>query len=160
MTIILIRHGETPLNRARVLQPPDTPLSDLGQQQAQAMAKRVSAMPLAAILSSDMSRAAQTCAPLSDIAGLPVQYSHMLHERNFGDLRGRRFDELGFDPMAPDYEPVNGESWAVFNERVARAFELIVQTRAQLNGPLAVVSHGLVIREILRTHLRTSGPVP
>ena len=32
MAIFLIRHGETPLNASRVLQWPDTPLSERGQQ--------------------------------------------------------------------------------------------------------------------------------
>ena len=39
MLLYLIRHGETPLNVARVLQPADTPLSERGQRQAQALAK-------------------------------------------------------------------------------------------------------------------------
>ena len=56
----LIRHGETPLNAARVLQPADTPLSPRGLAQARALAERMRSLPLAGILSSDMPRALQT----------------------------------------------------------------------------------------------------
>ena len=158
MNVILIRHGETPLNRARILQPADTPLSDLGQAQAQAMAERLKDEPISAILSSDMTRAAQTAAPLAAALDLPVKYNQVLHERSFGDLRGQKFSELGFDPMAPDYAPPNGESWPTFFKRVADAFELIIAEAAQQEQTLAVVSHGLVIRELIRRHLHSEAP--
>ncbi|HEY9095643.1 MAG TPA: histidine phosphatase family protein, partial [Hydrogenophaga sp.] len=38
MTIWLVRHGETELNAARILQPADTPLSSHGLRQAHALA--------------------------------------------------------------------------------------------------------------------------
>ncbi len=160
MNIILIRHGETPLNRARILQSHDTPLSDLGQEQARAMGERLKDEPISAILSSDMTRAAQTAQALSATTGIPVDHDSLLHERNFGDLRGQRFADLGFDPMAPDYAPPNGESWQVFHQRVARAFDLIVQTAQTHDQTLAVVSHGLVIREIVRRHLKSHTEAP
>lgn len=160
MNIILIRHGETPLNRARVLQPSDTPLSDLGQQQAKAMAQRLKNEPIDAILSSDMTRAAQTAQALSDATNIPIDFSTLLHERSFGDLRGQRFDDLGFNPMDPGYEPPNGESWEQFHVRVAQAFELVIQTANAQNKTLAVVSHGLVIREMVSRHLSSESQVP
>ena len=70
MTLLLIRHGETALNAARVLQPADTPLSARGAAQAEALAGRLAAWrgaprepggaPLAGILSSDLPRALAT----------------------------------------------------------------------------------------------------
>ena len=39
MSIYLIRHGQTNGNRDRILQTPDTPLSELGRQQAQQLAQ-------------------------------------------------------------------------------------------------------------------------
>ena len=41
MTILLIRHGETALNAARIVQPADTPLSERGIAQARALARRL-----------------------------------------------------------------------------------------------------------------------
>jgi broad specificity phosphatase PhoE len=154
MSIILIRHGETALNAARVLQPADTPLNDRGLAQAQSLARRLAGLPIAAILSSDMPRAMMTAQPLSEAIGLPIATSQLLHERNFGDLRGRAYDELEVDPMADDYAPPAGESWDTFRARVALAFEQMVATRARTAGTLAVVSHGLVIKAMLESHLR------
>lgn len=160
MSVILIRHGETTLNRARVLQPSDTPLSDLGMQQARAMAQRLKDEPIDAILSSDMKRAAQTAQVLSDVINTPITYSTLLHERSFGDLRGQRFDDLGFNPMDTGYAPPNGETWEEFYERVALVFELVIRTAGTQNRTLAVVSHGLVIREMIRRHLSSESTVP
>ena len=154
MTILLVRHGETPLNAARIMQPPDTPLSDRGSAQAAAVAQRLGGTPLAGILSSDLRRAFDTARPIADAQGLPIHTSPLLHERNFGDLRGKPYDSLGFDPFAMDGAPPGGESVPEFLARVARAFEYALQLRAKLNGPLAVVSHGLVIKAILAHHAR------
>ena len=152
MSIFLIRHGETALNAARVLQPADTPLSANGLRQADALARRLGGLGLAAIVSSDLPRAWRTAEAIAAVTGLPITASALLHERNFGDLRGRPYDGLGFDPLAMDSAPPGGESAVAFAQRVARAFDMLVALRATLSGSLAVVTHGLVIRAMLGAH--------
>lgn len=152
MSILLIRHGETALNAARVLQPADTPLSPLGLRQANALAARLGGLGLAGIVSSDLPRAWQTAQAASAVTGLAVTASALLHERNFGDLRGQAYDSLGFDPLAMDAAPSGGESARAFALRVAQAFEMLVALRATLPGPLAVVTHGLLIHAMLERH--------
>lgn len=154
MSILLIRHGETPLNAARVLQPADTPLSERGQLQAQALARRLAGAGLAAILSSDLRRALHTAEALAAAVGLPVEITPLLQERNFGDLRGLPYDALGYDPIASDDAPPGGESTEVFRARVRAAFQAVVAARERAGGPLAVVTHGLVIKAILGLHAR------
>jgi probable phosphoglycerate mutase len=144
MTILLVRHGETPLNVTRMLQPADTPLSANGLAQAQAVAKRLAGMQLAGIVSSDL--------PRSAASGVPVSTTPLLHERNFGDLRGQPYDTLGFNPLTMHEAPPGGESVDAFLTRVALAFAHIVSLRQQLGGNLAVVTHGLVIRALLAHH--------
>lgn len=152
MSIFLIRHGETALNAARVMQPADTPLSALGLRQADALARRLAGAGLAAIVSSDLPRAWRTAEAIAATTGLSITASPLLHERNFGDLRGQPHDSLGFDPLTMEAAPAGGESAATFAQRVADAFALIVQMRAALPGPLAVVTHGLLIRTLLEAH--------
>ncbi len=150
MTIVLLRHGETALNAARIVQPADTPLSARGLEQARRVAPRVAAMAPAALLSSDLPRAWQTAQAVAAATGLPIEPLPLLHERNFGDLRGRPHAELGFNLSQLDDAPPNGESAATFAERVARAWQVIVARRAQLGGPLIVVTHGLVVHGLIR----------
>ncbi len=156
MTLLLIRHGETPLNIARVLQPAATPLSDRGHAQAAALARRLATFGLAGIVSSDLPRAMQTAAHLSQATGLAVSTTPLLQERNFGDLRGQAYDSLERDPMQMQEAPPGGESAAQFEQRVASAFTHVLQLQASLAGPLAVVSHGLVVRSLLMRHAKSA----
>jgi len=153
MTLLIIRHGETPLNVARVLQPAATPLSTHGQAQAAALAQRLrGGAPVAptGIVSSDLPRALQTAQAIAEACGLGLRTSPLLHERNFGDLRGLPYDTLGFDPLTADDAPPGGESKARFSARCAQAWLWVLAQQAALGGPLAVVTHGLVIREWLQ----------
>ncbi len=149
MSILLIRHGETALNRARVIQPPDTPLSAHGRAQAHALATRLAKSPPTALLSSDMPRAAQTAQIVADHLNLPLVFTSLLQERLFGDCSGKAYAELDFDPLHEDRIPPNGESIEQFHARVAQATDAIVRHAAQTDGVLAVFSHGLVIRRLL-----------
>ena len=149
MTLLIIRHGETPLNVARVLQPADTPLSVNGLAQAEALAQYLRGAGLAAILSSDLPRALATAQAIGRACGLPVATTPLLHERNFGDLRGQRYDDLDHDPLSAEHAPPGGESRAEFQARCGAAWAEICRHQAAAGGPLAVVTHGLVIRDWL-----------
>nr|WP_259372713.1 histidine phosphatase family protein [Schlegelella koreensis] len=148
----MVRHGETALNAARVLQPPDTPLSPRGLAQAAALAERLAGMGVAAIVSSDHPRARQTADAIAARCEVDVELDATLRERDFGALRGRLFDSLGYDPLALVTAPPGGESLATFTARVAGAFESVLARRAAAPGPLVVVTHGLVIATMLREH--------
>src|SRR5580698_7070628 len=129
MAILLVRHGETDGNAARILQRPDVPLNARGMRQAGALARRLSAHGFVHILCSDL-----------------------LQERNFGDLRGKPYGELPDDPFAADFVPPNGEDWPTFHARVVQAFNLIVTRRRAVNGTLVVITHGLVCRALVERH--------
>ena len=153
MSLFFIRHGETALNVARVLQPSDTPLNERGLAQARALGARLAGSGVAHILSSDLPRALQTAQAIAAATGATIETTPLLHERNFGDLRGRLYDTLGFDPIEDEAAPPGGESMAEFKARVAAAFALALQQRGRLAGALAVVTHGLVVRAVIDHHL-------
>ena len=151
MAIYLIRHGETALNHARVVQSPDTPLSERGITQAQLLGKRVADAGITHILVSDMARARMTADPVEANTRATLTVDPDLAERHFGDHRGTPYSELieqGLDIFAPDHAPPNGETWDAFHERVDRAWENVCEVAASLDGHLAVVSHGLVCHSI------------
>lgn len=153
MSLVIVRHGETALNAARILQPLDMPLGERGLAQAAAVARRLADAGLEAILSSDLPRALQTAQAIAAVTGLPVEATELLRERDFGELRGRAYDAIGFDPLTMAGAPPGGESVEAFLARVDAAFALAVQRRAALRGSLAVVTHGLVVRAIVERHL-------
>ena len=149
MRIYLIRHGQTELNAARILQPPATPLSERGLAQAERLAARLARAGLVRILVSDLRRAEMTAEVIARRSGAPIARDPELAERNFGALRGRPYAELGLDPFAPGYEPPEGESWEVFHARVDRAFERVDAAARAAEGPIAVVTHGLVCHSLV-----------
>jgi broad specificity phosphatase PhoE len=153
-SIFLIRHGETVGNASRMVQHPEDPLSPRGIAQAERLARRLAGEGIAAILSSDYARARTTAACLQQRTGVPPVFEPLLQERNFGDLRGTPYSEIGFDMFGPDYAPPNGESWPVFHARVDRAWMRVQQQlAATTEGHLAVVTHGLVCRSLAARHL-------
>lgn len=169
MTLLLIRHGETTLNASRTLQPADTPLSERGLAQARALAFRVGGKGglggmgdkgIAGIVASDLPRALQTAQAIAAVTGLPVATSALLRERNFGEWRGLPHGSFGFDPLAHTGAPPGGESRAAFAQRAAQAFAYILEVRNALGGPLVVVTHGLVLREWLATHVALPPGMP
>jgi broad specificity phosphatase PhoE len=156
MTILLVRHGETAGNAARVVQRPEVPLNDRGIRQAALLAERLFALGFVHVLCSDLLRARMTAAPLGARGSLVIEETPLLQERNFGDLRGTPYAELTENPFAPHYVPPNGESVDVFHRRVAKAFDLIVERRRGLSGTLVVVTHSLVCRAILQNHTQAA----
>jgi probable phosphoglycerate mutase len=153
MAIFLVRHGETPSNRERIMQLENTPLSEQGMQQAERLAQRLCALGVTRILCSDLLRARQTAEPVARLTQAPLQLTPLLRERDFGDLRGTPYHALTSDPFAPDFVPPRGESWEVFHARVARAFAQVGETRRLLEGNLVVITHGLVLRALVQHHL-------
>ncbi len=153
MKIYLIRHGETELNAARVLQMPETPLSERGKEQAQRLAAHLRDSKIRHILCSDLARAEQTAEPLRRFTGATLELEPLLQERNFGDLRGTAYADLSEDPFGPGFAPPGGETEEAFRDRVKAAWGRISEVASGLTDPLAVVTHGLVCRGIVSTHV-------
>ena len=154
MAIYLIRHGETAGNAARVVQKPDIPLSPNGIDQARRLARRLTGEGIGQILASDLTRAAMTAEAVVETTGAPIRYDALLHERNFGDVRGTPYAELSFDLFAPDYDPPGGESWERFEARMDEAWLLMQRAAEECRENLAVITHGLVCRSVVTRRAR------
>ena len=153
MSIYLIRHGQTNGNRDRVLQTPDTPLSELGHQQAKQLAHSFRNIAIENIICSDYIRTQQTAAPLHALKQSTFTLQPLLREKSFGDLRGKAYADIDADFFAENYAPPNGETHQQFVQRVNIAWEFILSTYQNTEGNLIVMTHGLVLREIIKQHL-------
>ncbi|NYE95421.1 putative phosphoglycerate mutase [Psychromicrobium silvestre] len=154
MRLILIRHGQTPSNVRRLLDTalPGPALTELGEQQAQALVPALAELPLDAIYASVALRAQQTAQPLVEARGLDLQVREGLREISAGDL------ELAGDlPSIKSYLKVvyawllgerelrmpGGETGA---EVLSRFDEVIREISEAGLQNVAVVSHGAMIR--------------
>jgi probable phosphoglycerate mutase len=153
MPLYLIRHGETDGNRDKIVQQPDTELSVLGFKQAQELAKHFSKRTINLIFCSDYVRTQQTAAPLVAALGCSISYSELLRERNFGDIRGKHYDEIGHDFHQQNFMPPNGESIEQFSQRIGQTWQYILKQWQTANDNIIVMTHGLVLRELVNNHL-------
>jgi broad specificity phosphatase PhoE len=123
--ILFVRHGETAANRARLaLGRADPPLTDLGREQAAALADRLVTSDAVRIVASPLLRAVQTAAVIADGLGVPVETDDRLVEMDYGEWDQRSFGELPADELArwyrdAAYTPPGGESLLTVGARVA-----------------------------------------
>lgn len=94
--LILVRHGQTEWNvgaerfRGRI----DIALNEMGLAQAQAVAERLAALPLAAIYSSPLRRAVETAEPTARKSGVTVQTLEGLIDISYGRWEGHSHAEV------------------------------------------------------------------
>ncbi|MEX0329570.1 MAG: histidine phosphatase family protein [Ruegeria sp.] len=109
------------------------------------------------VVSSDLSRAAQTASAIQD-ARRRLPHSRDLREINFGNWERRPFSEIeAEDPQLAfaywdnpgDVRPPNGESWNDVRARVDHALDNLIQ---QFNGhELIIVAHfGVILTQVQR----------
>ena len=151
--IFLIRHGQTAGNADRVVQTPDTPLSDHGRWEAARLGARLRPTGLTRIMCSDYPRARQTAAALAPDESVPIDQTPLLRERDLAGLAGRRYDEVEGYFYGPDHDGPDCEPWLAFRARVARAWAEVGTMVADTEAPVAVVTHGLVCRALAQFHL-------
>ena len=121
---MLWRHGQTVWNAERRFQgQSDIPLDEVGQAQAERAARLLAALGPDLIVSSDLSRAAQTAAPLSRLTGLEVTLDKDLRERSGGRWEGLTDTEIRtrYPVEHASWTPPDGEPSAVVADRVAGA---------------------------------------
>ena len=156
--VILIRHAETPWNRERRMQGHiDTPLSDAGRAQAEALAQRLADVRFGALYSSDLSRAHETARAIAASSGREVLADARLRERSFGIFEGLTYAEMAerhpedfarFDSRDPDYVMPGGESARTFWARCLECLGEICERHA--GDEVVVVTHGLVLDVVYR----------
>jgi broad specificity phosphatase PhoE len=159
--LILIRHGETDWNRDRRIQgATDIPLNDTGRAQARATAAllrdRLDASLPATIVSSDLARARETAEIIAEELGLAAPRAYRgLRERAYGEAEGVGLDEFR-ERWGDSYtaEVSGAEPWADLRTRGIAALGRAVRDHRRATAPAAssliVVSHGALIREMIR----------
>lgn len=92
--LYLVRHGQSAGNvEGRFGGHSPTPLSELGEKQAEVTAEALAKERIELIYSSDLLRAVQTASPLAERLGIPIHKTAAFRERHVGVLEGLTFDE-------------------------------------------------------------------
>ncbi|WP_050532722.1 histidine phosphatase family protein [Pseudaestuariivita atlantica] len=140
MTVYLIRHGETITSGRTYAGRSDVPLTDHGRAQAHEIADKLSTQPVSFILTSPLSRAVETAAPLACRHGLTPVATAALMEIDFGDYEGRDKSTLGLNLRKTHAEtPIpGGEALRDVWNRAGEVARLLVARREEAG---AVVGH-------------------
>jgi probable phosphomutase (TIGR03848 family) len=163
-TVILVRHGRSTANAEGVLAgwSPGVALDDTGRAQATALAARLAALPLAAVVCSPLQRCAETVKPLLDTRPeLTLHTEERLGECHYGDWTGRKLSELAEEPLwttvqrHPSAAVFPGDEGESMRAMQARAVDAVRDWNARIeaeHGPDAlyvVCSHGDIIKSLV-----------
>jgi broad specificity phosphatase PhoE len=143
--LILVRHARTALNAGGRLQGrTDAPLDEVGEQQAMALADRLSAISATRILTSPLARARATAAAIAERHGMTAEVDDNWIELDYGELEGTSITEVDASVWVswredPEFAPVGGESFSQLDRRVHGACRRLREAAA--DADVIVVSH-------------------
>lgn len=162
-TVILVRHGRTTANTAGVLagRQAGVSLDATGRGQADCVAARLAAVPLASVATSPLERCRQTAAPIARAQAppVPVVVERGLTECDYGAWQGRRLAELAKEklwatvqqqPSAVTFP--EGESMRAMQARAVdavRRHDAAVQARHGADATWVACSHGDLVKAVL-----------
>lgn len=120
-SLTMVRHGETQYNRDKLLQGQgvDTPLSETGLQQCEAVGQYLKDIPFTCVFVSNLQRAVQTAEVIlrnnAHCEGVKMTLEPLLRERGFGIAEGRHKEDLknmanAAGQACRDYTPPGGET--------------------------------------------------
>lgn len=150
--ILLIRHAVTDQTGKRLYgRSPGVRLSERGREQAERLAERLAAVPLAGLYVSPLERCRETAAPIARGRGLRPRTVAGVNEVDYGRWAGRPFRALSrtkawrsIRSSPATFRFPDGETLA---EVQHRSVEAVDQLAARHRGKVAaVVTHGDVIR--------------
>ena len=161
MRLILVRHGETELNRDGLSQGVnDHPLTSTGRDQASAAAKALARDLPFVLYASPIARAVETAQVIHEHLMVPFTLVDGLAEANAGELEGLTGDEMR--RRYPEFierwtaDPANarmpgGESLAEVQERAWRAVQDLLAKHPE--DSVVVVTHNFTIQTIVASAL-------
>lgn len=153
--LLIVRHGETDWNAdARVQGFSDIPMNAAGRAQVQRTAAALANDTIAAVYSSDLSRARDTGVILAARHELPVSEVPALRERCWGAWEGRSLTELAVeDPenyaslrAGQWVTPDGAEDYESLQSRIAGAIESIAAAHADQS--VIIATHGGPVKVI------------
>lgn len=97
MKIYLARHGQTNLNKQKLMQGRiEEPLNDTGRKQALSAREQIKDVNFDAVISSPLSRAVETASILGDVTKEQIITDERITEVSFGKYERRKYYLLGF----------------------------------------------------------------
>ena len=157
-TLVLLRHATTRTTGKRLGgRKPGFHLDDRGRGQAEAAARRLAQLPVAAVYTSPLERTRETAAPVARAHGLRPRIERGLLEVDYGDWTDLPLAQLRRRALwrtiqqAPSRVTFpGGESIRAAQQRVVEATERLAA--AHVGETIVLVSHADVIKAAIAHH--------
>ncbi len=150
--LTLVRHGETDLNKQKIVQGSEinAQLNKVGRAQAKKAGESLKGKMFDVIISSHLDRASETARIIAKEIGLEYAGGfEIFRERDLGDWTGRPIEEILAQEKAPKKQvgavmlkgtPKGGESFNQFTTRVQKAHDWLLKEYA--GKKVLLVAHG------------------
>ncbi|CAN5848468.1 hypothetical protein BH23ACT11_BH23ACT11_11170 [soil metagenome] len=159
--LLLARHGQSEWHHDnRYAGRSDIALTEIGQREAEVLARRAREEEPVSVICSPLVRAIDTARPAAAACGVELEIEERLREIDFGAWEGRTFEEVREDnpdqvekfERVPDDAPFpNGES---LPDAAARALEVYRDIHRRHEGQtVLIVAHNTLLRLSLCTML-------
>ena len=155
--LYLVRHGQTLWNtQARFQGQYDSPLTDLGRDQAsrvgKALAAEIGAGPMRAYV-SPLGRTRATAALIGESLPLEITEDPRLMEEHFGEWEGlTREDILSKFGTDPQLRPIDWQFQAPGGETLDVALARVSAWYDEAESPAVVITHGIISRLVRGLH--------
>lgn len=157
MRLYFVRHGQSEANVQRVISNRDLPhpLTELGRQQAEALAQSLADVPLAAVFASPIRRAAQTAQIVTACKGLPFEFADALREPDCGIMEGRSDEEAWAEHQRVerawavqrqfDSRIAGGENFHDLRARFVPFIDRLVAAHGETDHNILLITHGSLL---------------
>jgi 2,3-bisphosphoglycerate-dependent phosphoglycerate mutase len=154
--VYLVRHGQSQANTRPVFQPPDSPLTEKGLDQARRIAERANHVSFDALIASPATRTRHTAEEIGKVTGHVPEFSSLFVERKKPEsIVGKTFANPQALHTWKKWEKslyANGarvEDGENFSDLMARADAALDFLRTRKEKKLLVVTHALFLRDIV-----------
>ncbi|EOH94382.1 histidine phosphatase family protein [Enterococcus pallens] len=163
-TFYFVRHGETEINRQRRFNGAtvDSPLTKEGVEATERLAEQLKDVPFDLVISSTQMRAQTTATILLDHhnqldAGALTTDSRLI-ELNLGEWEGVEINSVSDHPefdhymQRPDLFDAESIGAETYDSLLTRTNEVLKELKQKYpDGTILIVSHGIVLRTLLKT---------
>lgn len=157
MIIYFIRHGESEGNKKNIHQHAETPLSDKGIKQAEALAERLKNVHFDLIYSSTSNRAFQTAEIINKKLNVEIEaWDDLIEMKMPSEIRGRKVDDpevvkikklIHENYHKGNFKYSDEETFNELNERTQRVLKHLEEKHG--SQTILVVSHSTAIKAIV-----------
>lgn len=148
--IFITRHGQTKQNVDGIIQGKEHgDINEKGFEQIKKLILRLKKEKIDLVISSDIPRCEITTKEILKQIKVPAEYTHLIREKDNGNLVGKNHKEFSWDSLPGTFEKrkdPNGENLEEVRERARKFFKELFEKYKDSDKNVLIVSHGAFLK--------------